>query len=756
MKNCQLLNQAFSLGLVRASVNYDQAARSQLRPTHILRNTLLPNRAFVLSCLLKRLPIGKNDSRIFGSRLNMAVNIPTSESAAQTRVQIAPQRQTGAHFSFPWGSLPWMVGIAFLLRLGAIVLLHTYRFRSTEAHFEFGYEMGRIAQAIASGHGFSNPFQVPTGPTAWEPPLYAYLTAGIFKLFGIYSHGSAFALLTINSIFSALTCVPVYLIAKRTFGQKVALWSGWLWAVLPFVMYWSTRWVWETSLSALLLALIFLATLRLQYTRGWGWWPALGAIWGVAALNNPALLSFLPVSLLWLWVQRRRAGLASLLPMATTLACFALLLTPWALRNYHVFGKFILVRDNAGAELRMGNGPHADGTWMWYLHPTLNVLEMLNFQRLGEINYIAARRSEAFEFIAAHPGTFVQLSLKRFVYYWAGLPRSSAIPVLAPLKNSLFLASSVLAWWGALRAMRRRAPGATLFVLLLAVYPVIYYIVFPHPRYRHPIEPEMLILGVYLITQAESRTRQANFPGLQQRMGEHAPPITTLSIVVPVYNEKATIAQVVRTVLQSKPGLEKELVIVDDYSTDGTREILRELEQEARGRIKLAFHEQNRGKGAALRTGFAEATGDVVVVQDADLEYDPSDYPTLLEPILSGRADVVFGNRFHGGSHRVLYFWHFQANRFLTFICNMLSNLNLTDMEVGYKAFRREVLQAITLRADRFGFEPEVTIKVAKLGCRIYEVPISYHGRTYEEGKKIGWKDGVAALYHMLKYRFLD
>ena len=242
----------------------------------------------------------------------------------------------------------------------------------------------------------------------------------------------------------------------------------------------------------------------------------------------------------------------------------------------------------------------------------------------------------------------------------------------------------------------------------------------------------------------------------QRLARDSAGPLTTLSVVMPVYNEAATIAHVVRTVLQAESGLEQELVIVDDYSTDGTRDILQEIEREKLGRIKLAFHDRNLGKGAALRTGFAQAAGDIVLVQDADLEYDPGDYPRLLDPILRGRADAVFGNRFHGGEHRVLYFWHFQANQFLTFVCNLLTNLNLSDMEVGYKAFRREVLQAIHLRSNRFGFEPEVTIKVAKLGCRIYEVPISYHGRTYEEGKKIGWKDGVAAIFHMLKYRFFD
>jgi hypothetical protein len=678
----------------------------------------------------------------------MAVKTLTSHSAASAPAAVPAPIPSWRE------SLFWMVAIGFLLRLAAILILHTYRYRTAEGHFDFGYEMGRIAAAIASGHGFSNPFQAPTGPTAWEPPLYPYLTAGIFKLFGIYSYASAFVLLTINSFFSALTAIPVYLIGKRTFGFTVALWSGWMWAVLPFTMYWSTKWVWETSLSALLLAVIFLLALKLCETGGARLWAAMGALWGVAALCNPSLLSFLPVSLAWIWWQRRKLRYASLPGAAVALLVFAALVAPWLARNYGVFGKFIFIRDNFGCELRLGNGPGADGTWMWYLHPTQNVLQMREFQRVGELAYVAERKQQALAFIAQDPARFVRLSAKRFIYFWAGLPRSSKIAALAPIKNSLFLASSVLALWGLGRALRRKVPGASLFAWLILVYPAVYYFVFPHPRYRHPIEPEMLLLGVYLITQAGSKTHA--LVKAVRVVGDPRKPITTLSVVIPVYNENATIAQVARTVLQAEAGLEKELIIVDDFSTDGTREVLAELEREARGRLKLHFHDRNRGKGAALRTGFAQATGDVVLVQDADLEYDPADYPVLLEPILRGRADAVFGNRFHGGSHRVLYFWHFQANRFLTFVCNLLCNLNLSDMEVGYKAFRREVLEAIHLRSDRFGFEPEVTIKVAKLGCRIYEVPIAYHGRTYEEGKKIGWKDGVAALFHMLKYRFLD
>jgi glycosyltransferase involved in cell wall biosynthesis len=225
-----------------------------------------------------------------------------------------------------------------------------------------------------------------------------------------------------------------------------------------------------------------------------------------------------------------------------------------------------------------------------------------------------------------------------------------------------------------------------------------------------------------------------------------------ISIIIPVYNERNTIENVVATVASVPIPLEKEIIVVDDFSSDGTRELLPAIEAKYPGRVRVLLHEKNHGKGRAIRTGLAQISGDLVLVQDADLEYDPQDYPVLLAPILAGRADVVFGNRFHGGQHRVLYFWHFQINRFLTFLSNLLTNLNLSDMEVGYKLFRREIIQNIQLTSNRFGFEPEVTIKAARQKCRIYEVPIAYHGRTYEEGKKITWKDGVAALYFLFKY----
>jgi glycosyltransferase involved in cell wall biosynthesis len=223
-----------------------------------------------------------------------------------------------------------------------------------------------------------------------------------------------------------------------------------------------------------------------------------------------------------------------------------------------------------------------------------------------------------------------------------------------------------------------------------------------------------------------------------------------LSVVIPCYNERSTIETVVEAV-RSAPVKDVEIIVVDDGSTDGTRELLKG--KPAGWVDKIVLQEGNLGKGAALRAGFQNATGDIVMVQDADLEYDPGEYPVLLEPILENRADVVFGSRFMGGRpHRVVYFWHMVGNRFLTLLSNMFTNLNLTDMETCYKVFRREFLESITIEENRFGFEPEITAKVAKAKSRVFEVGISYNGRTYEEGKKIGWRDGVRALYVIVKY----
>ncbi len=227
----------------------------------------------------------------------------------------------------------------------------------------------------------------------------------------------------------------------------------------------------------------------------------------------------------------------------------------------------------------------------------------------------------------------------------------------------------------------------------------------------------------------------------------------TVSVLIPVYNERHTIERVVERVRSL--GVKTQIVLVDDFSVDGTRDILKRLAETDKN-LTIRFHEVNRGKGAAIRTALAEATGEVTIIQDADMEYDPVEYPRLLAPIESGVADVVYGSRFLGGPHRVLFFWHQLGNQVLTLLSNVMTNLNLTDMETGYKMFRTDVMKAMRLTSDRFGFEPEVTARVAQMRCRVYELPISYWGREYDEGKKITWRDGVAALWHIFKFNVLD
>ncbi|MGA8149443.1 MAG: glycosyltransferase family 39 protein [Terriglobales bacterium] len=403
-------------------------------------------------------------------------------------------------------SLFWIVFLALAVRLGYIAIGHTYKFKTIEDNFRFGWEMGRIGRSLALGQGFSNPFHGITGPTAWESPLYPLLIAGVFKLFGIYTHASAFVLLSINSVFSALTCIPIFLIAKRCFSEKLAVWTAWTWALLPSVIYWCTRWVWETSLAALLLATIFWLTLTMEEKDGLIPWLEFGLLWGITALTNTALLSFLPVSGLWLWYRRARQGRRSLAGVTLAAALFVACVTPWLIRNYRTFGQFVFIRSNFGAELRLGNGPGANGTWMDYLHPTKNVAQLHLYRQMGEIAYVAERKGQALVFIRDDYARFAGLCIRRFIYYWGGLPHSGS--ALAPLANGLFVISSVLAFWGLGRALRQRRPGAGLFLWLILSCPLVYYITFPHPRYRHPIEPELGILMIYIISEAEPRRQR--------------------------------------------------------------------------------------------------------------------------------------------------------------------------------------------------------------------------------------------------------
>jgi 4-amino-4-deoxy-L-arabinose transferase-like glycosyltransferase len=399
----------------------------------------------------------------------------------------------------------WMVLIALALRVGYIAAGHTYRFKTQDDNFGFAFEMGRIGRSLVEGEGFANPFSGTTGPTAWEPPVYPFLIAAVFKIFGVYSHTSAFVLLAINSLFSALTCIPIFLIAQRSFGEKVAVWSAWAWALLPNIIFWCTRWVWETSLATLLLAWIFWLTLTFEEKDGLRAWIQFGCIWGLTSLVNTSLLSFLPASLLWMWHRALKRGKFPLAGVALAGAVFAACIAPWLVRNELTFAQFVFIRSNFGAELRLGNGPGADGTWMDYSHPTKNLRQLIRYKQLGEIAYVAERKREALEYIRDDYGRFVRLCLNRFIYYWGGLPSTTGSEVTGVLKNSIYLASSLLAFWGLGRALRRHRPGAWLFLWLILCYPLVYYITFPHPRYRHPIEPELGILMIYVISEAKPR-----------------------------------------------------------------------------------------------------------------------------------------------------------------------------------------------------------------------------------------------------------
>jgi len=400
----------------------------------------------------------------------------------------------------------WMVGIAFGVRVVCIVVMHTYKVRTTEDDFGFAWEMGRIAASLVSGHGFSNPFLYPTGPTAWEPPLTPFLIAGVFKLFGIYSRPSSFVLLTINSLWSALTCIPIFLIARRCFGEKVAVASAWTWALFPYAIYWCIKWVWETSLSALLVAAIFWIAISMEDEESSARaWARFGLLWGIAALNSPSLLSFLPASGLYAWYRRWKSGKQSLAGVVLASAIFLAVITPWLLRNYRVFHQPVFLRVNFGAELRMGNGPYADGTWQYYLHPAHDNAEFRKYRQMGELAYVQQRKQEAMQWIKANPVKFLIISFRKCVYYWYGVPRDMNPPWLAPVKNSLFATSSLLMLFGLALAFRQKRPHAWLFFWLLLLYPMIYYVVFPHARYRHPVDPEITVLAVFLISQARTK-----------------------------------------------------------------------------------------------------------------------------------------------------------------------------------------------------------------------------------------------------------
>jgi 4-amino-4-deoxy-L-arabinose transferase-like glycosyltransferase len=409
--------------------------------------------------------------------------------------------------------LLWLLPLSFALQLATIGAFHEYRTRPGEDNFAFGWEMGRVGRSIALGQGFSSPYEGNTGPTAWEPPLYPYLMGAVFKVFGIYTHASAWVLLSINSLFATLTCIPIFLIAHRTFGERVAVWSAWGWGLCPYVWYWSVHWIWDTTFTPLVLACLFLLALGLQdndlqdWSGRWGW-VLFGGLFGIGALANPTMLAFLPFCGLWIWRQRYKRGLRSFGGVVLSSIVFFAVLSPWVIRNDEVFGHFVFLRDDFGLQFRLGNGPSADGMLMPQFQPNLNQLEFEKFRRLGEVAYAESCKRFAFDWVRANPARFAAISLKRFFYYWNGVPKPTSSVSPVDFRSSPFLATSVLALWGLGRMVRQKRPGAWLFAGLVLTYPTVYYFVYPHARYRHPIEPELIILIVFLILEARGKGSQ--------------------------------------------------------------------------------------------------------------------------------------------------------------------------------------------------------------------------------------------------------
>ncbi len=414
-------------------------------------------------------------------------------------------------------SIYFIVLVALVLRLATIGIGHTYRITPRRDNFQFGWEMGRIARSLAEGHGFSSPTDLPTGPTAWAPPVYPILLAAVFKALGVYTRASAVAILALNSVFAALTTLVLYRIGTRLFGAGAARWAAWIWALFPYAIYWPVRVVWETSLSALLLSAILLQTLRLCETPRLRLGACLGLLWGVTALTNPTLLSFLPLSLAWIAYRTgaRRAHAVSAAAIALVI-CLAVI-APWLLRNYRVFHQFVFIRDNFWMELHLANNPRSGGFWTRSEHPGNDPEQMRRFAQLGELEYMREQRTLALAFIRDHPGEFLRYSLQRAAYFWIGNPQATLLGNwnFGPARHVAFLISALAAFAGLALAFRNRIPGSFLFACLLLVYPLPYFLAHPSPRYRHAIEPEMVLLIAYGLWEARGRSvygRSGAFP----------------------------------------------------------------------------------------------------------------------------------------------------------------------------------------------------------------------------------------------------
>jgi 4-amino-4-deoxy-L-arabinose transferase-like glycosyltransferase len=427
-------------------------------------------------------------------------------------VSAAPARTVPQVESFPW-IVFW---IALAARLATLTLGHFYRISPLEDHFKFGWEMGRIARSLATGHGYANPFDNPSGPTAWTTPLYPLLMAGVFRLFGVYTALSAWVILACNCVFSALTAWTTWEIAARCFNRRVALWSAWIWALYPAAMQYAVKWVWEMSLTTFLFSVILVVALRIRNIGGnpaeageaasTKRWAIFGLLWGIVTLSSASVAIFLPFCGLWILKgtrHLRRQLPRVLLAAVLCLAC----IVPWMVRNALVFHRFIPMRTNLGAEFWMGNDPNLQG--MVIGSPVALANEEALLDRMGEYAYSRWRGQVAIAQIRRDPASFLRLTIRRFYFFWAGVPHASLKGKhwTEYVRDLNFQFASIVGVLGLILALRRRVPAAWLFAMAFAVIPFVYYFVFVQARFRNTLEPLITILAVYLFQSAEKSWR---------------------------------------------------------------------------------------------------------------------------------------------------------------------------------------------------------------------------------------------------------
>ena len=400
-----------------------------------------------------------------------------------------------------WLGSPWaMVVVALALRLAVMGFLYADRLDPARDHWTFGWETGRVAKSITTGQGFSSPYPEPTGPTALIPPAYAYLVAGVFRLFGVFTPSSAVAMLSLNDLFSSLTCLPVFFIARRVFGPRAAVRAGWIWVFFPYAVALPNVNVWDTTLTTLLFSLVVLATLHLERSTRLGAWLGYGALWGIAALTNPTVLSTLPFLGAWVWLRHRRRGEnCTGVALAASLV-FLIAVAPWIWRCSLVYGRFVAFRGGSGLEVLVGNSNDTSGPANWSVIPGENGAELEKLKRLGEPAYMAEKQREAGETIARRPLRFAGLTLRRILYTWTSLwelPPPLNLDETGLPNVVVYCLVSLLALIGIRRAIRDRRDCTIPLLIPLIVFPAVYYLTHPEMRYRHPIDPVIVVFMAY-------------------------------------------------------------------------------------------------------------------------------------------------------------------------------------------------------------------------------------------------------------------